>query len=107
LVSARLILHTHNTQSDQHIPNDTTVLLRSAGQKSGNINKREDWNIEGIQESHEACSLYAGIDIEATSKLLRLVSDDTNGTTLEARETNDNVLGVVGHDLEEVFVVDK
>ena len=75
------------------------MLLGSARQESRHIDERDDGNVEGIEEADEARSLDTGVDVEAASKLLGLVGDDANRAALEARHSDHNVLGIVGHDL--------
>lgn len=43
---------------------------------------------------------------QATSSNFRLVGDDANSATSHAGKSDKNVLGVVGHELEEVVLID-
>src|SRR5260370_10606540 len=40
------------------MPDDAAEFLLRAGKKPRNILKGDQWNIEGVAEAHEACSLH-------------------------------------------------
>ncbi|KAF1747562.1 hypothetical protein GCK72_024027 [Caenorhabditis remanei] len=75
--------------------------------KSGNVDQSDEWNVEGITEANEASSLHRRVDVETSSSKLRVVSNDSDGTSVHSCETNDQILGVVWHDFEEVSLIDK
>ena len=86
--------------------NDTVVFLVDTGEESGDIDEGHDGNVEGIAEADETSTLDGGVDVQATSELERLVGDDTDSAAFHATETDDNVLGEVGRDFEELVVID-
>eukprot|EP00050_Salpingoeca_kvevrii_P012460 m.22726 g.22726 ORF g.22726 m.22726 type:complete len:412 (-) comp4026_c0_seq1:601-1836(-) len=88
------------------VTDNTTVLLTSTGEKAGDIDKRDQRNVECITEAHKASALDRGVDIEGTRAVQRLVGNDTHGATTKAAKANDNVLGVRVLDLKKVVLVD-
>ena len=89
------------------VTNDTVVLLGGSGQETGNIDQGENWDVEGIGETDKAGSLDRGVDVKHTGRHQGLVGNDGDGASAHAAETNDNVLGIVGHDLKELRVINK
>eukprot|EP00128_Syssomonas_multiformis_P013753 Colp12_sorted_trinity150504_noHs@3106 len=81
------------------VADDAAVLLHGAGQEAGNVHEGEDGDVEGVQEAHEAGGLHGRVDVQAASQVAGVVGHNTNSAALHARETADDVLGVVGHDL--------
>lgn len=84
---------------------NTTILLNSAGHKSRNINESYKRNLECVTETNESSSFHRGVNVKASSKYLRLIADDSNNLSFDFCESDDNVFGVVGHDLEEFVSV--
>jgi hypothetical protein len=39
------------------VRDDTVVLLSRSGKEAGNVDKRDNWDVESVAESHEATSL--------------------------------------------------
>lgn len=89
------------------VADDTSVLLGGSWQKSWNIDQGDDWDVEGIAEADEASSLHGRVDVEASSRELWIVSDDSDGTSIHSGETDDQILSVVWHDLEEVTLINE
>ena len=87
------------------VANDATVLLLSAGQKARNIHESQQWNVERITESHESSGFRGCIDVKAAGELFRLISNDSDCFSFEARESNDDILGIIRLNLEERAVV--
>ena len=86
------------------LDNAAEFLLRP-GKKPGHIFKREQRNIEGIAEAHEARPLDGCVDIENSSEVRRLVTDNAGGAAIKPRKAHDQILGVVLVDLKEIAVV--
>lgn len=89
------------------VANDTIVLLGSTGQETRHIDQGQNWNVEGIGKADKASSLDGRVDIEDSRGYKGLVGNDRNSASAHAAETNDNVLGVVRHDLKELRVIDQ
>src|SRR5574344_1629352 len=85
---------------------DSVVLLTCTREEARHIDETNDWNVEGIAEADETGTLARGVAVEHTSELRRLVGNDTHGTTVEAREADDDVLGMAWLHLEELAVID-
>src|SRR5271157_3864124 len=60
------------------MPNDAPVLLLHAGQKSGDIDEREQRDIESIAESYEPGHLVGGVNVECPRQHAGLVRDNTH-----------------------------
>lgn len=87
------------------VANDTVVLLGGSGKESGYIDKGDEGDVEGITEAHEAGSLDRGVNVKAAGKLERLVTNDTDGASVKATETDNDVFGELGLDLQKLALV--
>src|SRR6185437_2752940 len=76
-----------------------------ARQKSGNVFKRDQRDVEAIAKAHETRTLHRRIDIESACQIRRLVGDNADGAAIHAGKSDDDVFGVVLLDFEEVAVV--
>mmetsp|Transcript_32106 Transcript_32106/g.87965 ORF Transcript_32106/g.87965 Transcript_32106/m.87965 type:complete len:549 (+) Transcript_32106:245-1891(+) len=88
------------------VPDDAAVLLRSARQEAGHVDKRKERDVEAIAEADEARRLHGRVDIEAPGEFLRLVGDDPDRLAVHPAERGDDVLGVTWRHLEDLSVVD-
>jgi hypothetical protein len=77
-----------------------------ARHEARHIDEGDDRNVEGIAETNETGGLDRGLDIQTAGQHQRLVGDDTDRVTIHAAKADDDVLGVIGLQLEEVIVVD-
>ena len=84
---------------------DATVLLRGTGHEARHVHKRDHGNVERIAEAHEARGLDARLNVQATGQHQRLVGHDAHHLAFHAGKTDDDVLGVLGLQLEEVPIV--
>src|ERR1035441_8326798 len=84
---------------------DAAVFLLGAGQESRNILKRNEGNIEGVAEAHEARPLHRGVDIEASGEERGLIGHDAYALPAQSRETHHQVFGKVLVDLHKVTVI--
>ena len=82
------------------------VLLLDSGQEARHVDPGHDREVETVAEAHEARRLDAGVDVEHAGQIRRLVGDDADRATADAREADHHVLGVVLVNLEQVAVVD-
>ena len=82
------------------------VLLSGSGEEARHINECYQWNVECVAEAYEACGLARSVAIEHTGKILRLVGNDTYRLAIEAGKAHDDVLGIVGRNLEELAIID-
>lgn len=80
---------------------NTSVLLDCSRHESRDINKRNQGNLESITEANEPSCFHRGVDVQAPSQDLRLVTHYSYHFTLNFREPNNDVLGEVRHDLKE------
>src|SRR5687768_4952721 len=85
---------------------DAAPFLRGAGEETGDVGEGEERNVEGVTGANEPGALAGRVDVENTSKVLRLVADHPDGKAVEPRESTDDVLRPVLVDLEELLVVD-
>ena len=84
---------------------DAAVFLRSAGHEAGHVHKGDDRDVERITKAHKARGLDARLDVQATGQHQRLIGHDAHHLAFHAGKTDDDVLGVLGLQLEEVPVV--
>ena len=84
---------------------DAAVFLCRAGHETRYINEGDDRDVIGIAEADEAGGLDRALDVQAARQDHRLVGDDAHGLAFHAGEADDDVLGVVGLQLEEVAVI--
>ena len=85
--------------------NDAAVLLIDAWHEAGDILDGDDRDVEAVAETNETCALLRGIDIQSASEDLRLIGQEADGATCHAAEADDEVLGEVWSDLEEILMV--
>lgn len=84
---------------------DASVFLSCTRHEPRNINKGDQRNLECITESNESCCFHGGVNVEASSKDLRLVTYNSDNFTFHFCEADDDVLGVVRHDFKEFVSV--
>ena len=84
---------------------DAAKLLLGPREKSGDIFKCDQRNVEGVAETHETCAFHGTVDIQNAGKKCRLIADDADRTAIEPRKTHHNIFGVVFVHFEEVAVV--
>ena len=86
---------------------DATVLLAGAGHEARDIDERDHGDVKGIAKAHEPCSLDRALDVQAAGQHQGLVGDDAHRLAVHAGKADDDVLGIVGGDFEEVTIVDR
>jgi hypothetical protein len=84
---------------------DAAVFLRGARQEAGHVDEGDDRDVEAVAEAHEARGLDRGLDVEAAGQHHRLVGDDADRPAVHAGEADDDVLGEVRLDFEEIALV--
>ena len=82
------------------------VFLACARKESRNVDKRNQRNVEGVAEAYEAGCLARCVAVEHSGEEFRLVGNDTYRLSVEAGETDDDVLRIVALHFEELAVVD-
>ena len=87
------------------MPDDAPVLLHGSWQKPGHVLERDQWNVEGVTEPHEAGALHRGIDVERPCQVCRLIRDDPDRTAAQTRKPHQDVPGVILVHLEQVPLV--
>jgi hypothetical protein len=53
-----------------------------AGQEAGHVHERDERDVEGVAEAHEARRLDARVDVEHAGQHLGLVADDAHRATV-------------------------
>ena len=84
---------------------DTGIFLSCTAEESGNVNQRQNLDVESIAEAYETCGLTACIAVKHTCQPSGLVGDDTCGTSVEAGKTADDVLGIILMHLHEITII--
>mmetsp|Transcript_46039 Transcript_46039/g.104903 ORF Transcript_46039/g.104903 Transcript_46039/m.104903 type:complete len:552 (+) Transcript_46039:582-2237(+) len=87
------------------MPDDPPVLLRDSREEPRHVYHRHQGDVEGVAEPHEPRRFTRAVDVEASSEVSRLVRHHPHRPPLQPREARDDILGEVGHDLEEVVVI--
>jgi hypothetical protein len=82
------------------VTDDAAELLHRARQEPRDVFDRDQWNVEGVAEAHEARRLYRRIDVERARQVCRLVGDDPDRSAAEPSEADDDVLREVAMDFE-------
>src|SRR5208337_1978738 len=85
---------------------DAAVFLLRAGQKSRNIFESNQWDVEGVAEAHKARAFHRRVDVQRPGEDRRLIGNDADGTSVQACETNDDILGKMLVDFKEVAFID-
>lgn len=86
--------------------NDTAELLDGSREEPWYVGKCNNGDLKGIAEANKSSSLNRGIDVEAPGKDLRLIGNDANNSALNFSEADNDVFGVLRHDLIEVISID-
>ncbi len=84
---------------------DTVVFLSISRKEARNIFESNQWNIETVTETDETACFVAGVNIEHSGKVSRLVGDDTYRTTCQTGKTNNDIFGKIRHYFEEIAVI--
>ncbi len=88
------------------VSDDAAPFLLRAGKEAGNVLQGDERDVEGVAEADETGALDRGIDVENTRHVEGLVRDDTHDVPVQARESDDDILGPQGLHLEERAVID-
>src|ERR1035437_2443851 len=98
------------------VADDAAELLLGARQKTGNVLKRQNREIERIAETDEARLLHGGVNVQASRQKSRLIRHNPNRAAIHSRESHYNIarkmlldfeeLAVVHHAVDDVFDVD-
>ena len=75
------------------------------GKKSRNIHESDERDVETIAEPDKTGAFDGGIDIEHPGQECRLVGHDAYGFPAKAGKTDDDILGIMRHHLEEIMVI--
>ena len=84
---------------------DAAEFLRSAWHEAGDIDERNNRNIEGIAKADKSCGLDTAFDIQAPGQDQRLIGNNANSLSSHSCKTNQNIFGVVRLEFKEVSVI--
>src|ERR1700733_14962285 len=87
------------------VADDAAEFLLCAWEKAGHVFEGDQRNIEGVAETHEARAFYRSVDVKDACEEGRLVRDDPDWATIEAREADHDILRVVFVDLKKFGIV--
>ena len=87
-------------------PDDAVEFLLGAGQEAGNVDEHDDRDVEAVAGPNESGGLLRGVDVQAAGELGGLVGDNADRPTIDAAESDDDVLRVTGLHLEEFVIVE-
>ena len=85
---------------------DSAVLLLRARQKSRNVFKRNQRNVEGIAEAHKACALYRRVDVERACQKRRLIRHHAHRPSIQPREAHHQIFCKVLMHLKKISIVE-
>ena len=88
------------------VTDDATELLLGARQESWHVLERHDRDVERIAKPNEPGALCGRIYVQAPGKKRRLIGHDSNGTSIEPREADYDVLRPMFMDFEERPIID-
>ena len=81
---------------------DAAVLLLGAGQKTGDILKSHQRDIERVAEAHKPRGFDRRVDVEHAREECRLVGDDTHALSVDTRQAHHDVARKVLVDFKEL-----
>ena len=88
------------------VADDAAVLLVGAGQEAGDVDERDERDVERVARAHEPGGLLRRVDVERAREHLRLVPDDADDVAVDPREPAHDVHRPERVHLEELAVVD-
>ena len=80
---------------------DAAALLLDAGQEAGNVDERDERDVEAVAEADEARALVGRVHVERAGPDRRLVGDQADDDALDPGEADDQVFGERPVHLEE------
>ncbi len=92
-------------QNFSPVTDDSAVLLRNSGKKTGHIFKSDQRNVEGIAKTDKTGSFIRGIDVQNAGKIIGLISDYSRRLAVEPPEPYDNILGVLLLDFKKIIII--
>ena len=87
------------------VKDDSIIFLTCSWQETWYIYQTNDWNVESITETHEACTLSTCIYIKNACISSWLVGYDTYALTIETSKACDDVLCKFWLDFKEFTIV--
>src|SRR2546427_11891296 len=84
----------------------SVMLLVDSGEEAGHINEGEDWDVEGVAEPYESCSLDGRVYVDHTRVEFRLVRDYSYGLAVDPRERRYHVRSPERLHLKQLSTVD-
>ena len=95
---------------EQHlgtVPDDPAALLFDPGQEARDVDQRHQRDVEAIAEPDEPRALVGGVDVEGAGNVEGIVGDQADDHALDTGESDDEILGEPGVDLQEPGIVDE
>ena len=84
---------------------DTAELLGSSWEEARYIGKSHDWNLKSIAETDESSCLNTDINVKTPCKTLRLVSNNSYGTSFNFCKASNYVFGEGWHNLVKLITI--
>src|SRR6185295_3362264 len=88
------------------VTNDSSVFLLDARQKPGHVFEGDQRDVETVTEPHKSRGLDRSVYVEHTRKVRRLIRDNSHRSSIEPRESDDDVLCIVLVNFKQICVVD-
>ena len=87
------------------VSNDASPFLNNAGKESRNVLEGDEWDVECIAKSDESCCFNRSINVQTSSKHIRLITDDADASSIETSETDDDVFSIVRKQFKEFSII--
>ena len=82
------------------MPHERFLLVFWSDHVAGRIAERDNGNIKGVAELHEARSFIGGIRIDGATEMLRVICDDADRSPFESGQAGDNPDAEIAAQLE-------
>ena len=87
------------------VTDNAVVLLSISRQEARNVFKCYQRYVETIAETDKTACLVAGIDIEHSRQISRLIGNNAYRTSTQTGESDNDIFGKVGHYFKEISIV--
>ena len=84
---------------------DAAILLLSPGKKTGYVFERNQRNVEGIAETHEASALGGSVDVQHARQKCRLVGHNAHGTPIQPGKAHHDIFCIMFMHLKKIAVI--
>ena len=87
------------------MPNYAAPFLNDPWQESGYVFKGDERDIECITETNKPCCFNRRIDVQTTSKDIRLITNNTDTSSIETCKSYDDVFSIIRKQFKEFSII--